>query len=368
MKPVFCGNFEYDAREGDLERLFGKHGKVDRVDMKAVPYSAFSLTHDVLILGLPYSHQSMNETIRKSISLSPQNESLQWRRHSVVPWHINSIMQALWEQHTLDYKPCIFAVYVACGEAIRSLPSAMAGGKSERYFCSGFAFEYIDNERDAEDAIQGLDRIEFGRKGRRLRVEWTKGERGGDRRSGGGDSRISSSSMRPSKALFVINFDAENTRTRDLERHFEPYGKIVNVRIRRNFVFVQYEEHEDATRALAVTNNFKDTVLRDALNGEGGHLVLAKRKRGSPDYGRGGSPVAAYRKERTSPGYGRRRSPSPPYKRSRRGSPEYGESPRRRERNSRSPDNKRKTLKKESPSGEVESPTERRGRWRLQWC
>lgn len=112
----------------------------------------------------------------------------------------------------------------------------------------------------------------------------------------------------------------------------------------------------------------KDTVLRDALNGEGGHLVLAKRKRGSPDYGRGGSPVAAYRKERTSPGYGRRRSPSPPYKRSRRGSPEYGESPRRRERNSRSPDNKRKTLKKESPSGEVESPTERRGRWRLQWC
>ncbi|KAH0871169.1 hypothetical protein HID58_078191, partial [Brassica napus] len=95
MKPVFCGNFEYDAREGDLERLFGKHGKVDRVDMKAVPYSAFSLTHDVLILGLPYSHQSMNETIRKSISLSPQNESLQWRRHSVVPWHINSIMQGL---------------------------------------------------------------------------------------------------------------------------------------------------------------------------------------------------------------------------------------------------------------------------------
>nr|VDD40361.1 unnamed protein product [Brassica oleracea] len=308
MKPVFCGNFEYDAREGDLERLFGKHGKVDRVDMKA----------------------------------------------------------ALWEQHTLDYKPCIFAVYVACGEAIRSLPSAMAGGKSERYFCSGFAFEYIDNERDAEDAIQGLDRIEFGRKGRRLRVEWTKGERGGDRRSGGGDSRISSSSMRPSKTLFVINFDAENTRTRDLERHFEPYGKIVNVRIRRNFAFVQYEEHEDATRALAATNNM--LVLRDALNGEGGHPVLAKRKRGSPDYGRGGSPVAAYRKERTSPGYGRRRSPSPPYKRSRRGSPEYGESPRRRERNSRSPDNKRKTLKKESPSGEVESPTERRGRWRLQWC
>lgn len=32
----------------------------------------------------------------------------------------------------------------------------------------------MDDERDAEDAIRGLDRIEFGRKGRRLRVEWTK--------------------------------------------------------------------------------------------------------------------------------------------------------------------------------------------------
>lgn len=39
---------------------------------------------------------------------------------------------------------------------------------------SGFAFVYMDDERDAEDAIRGLDRIEFGRKGRRLRIEWSK--------------------------------------------------------------------------------------------------------------------------------------------------------------------------------------------------
>lgn len=38
----------------------------------------------------------------------------------------------------------------------------------------GFAFVYMEDERDAEDAIRALDRIEFGRKGRRLRVEWTK--------------------------------------------------------------------------------------------------------------------------------------------------------------------------------------------------
>ena len=37
-----------------------------------------------------------------------------------------------------------------------------------------FAFVYMEDERDAEDAIRVLDRYEFGRKRRRLRVEWTK--------------------------------------------------------------------------------------------------------------------------------------------------------------------------------------------------
>ncbi|KAF2617002.1 hypothetical protein F2Q68_00040385 [Brassica cretica] len=215
--------------------------------------------------------------------------------------------------------------------------------------------------------------------------------------------------MRPSKTLFVINFDADNTRTRDLERHFEPYGKIVNVRIRRNFAFVQYEEQEDATRALDATNNSKlmdkvisvEYAMKDDDARGNGHSPERrrdrsperrrrspspyKRERGSPDYGRGGSPVAAYKRERTSPDYGRRRSPSP-YKRTRRSSPEYGrdrhrgnESPRRRERGasprySRSPDNKRERVspdhspfKKESSKngdGEVDSPNERRERSR----
>ncbi|GAU15474.1 hypothetical protein TSUD_45110 [Trifolium subterraneum] len=35
MKAIFCGNFEYDCRESELERLFRRYGKVDRVDMKA---------------------------------------------------------------------------------------------------------------------------------------------------------------------------------------------------------------------------------------------------------------------------------------------------------------------------------------------
>jgi len=67
-------------------------------------------------------------------------------------------------------------------------------------------------------------------------------------------SRRSSAIGRPSKTLFVINFDTYHTRTRDLERHFEPYGKIVSVRIRRNFAFVQYESEDDASRALEATN------------------------------------------------------------------------------------------------------------------
>ncbi|KAI3741398.1 hypothetical protein L1987_59070 [Smallanthus sonchifolius] len=35
MKPVFCGNFEYETRQSDLEKLFGRYGRVERVDMKS---------------------------------------------------------------------------------------------------------------------------------------------------------------------------------------------------------------------------------------------------------------------------------------------------------------------------------------------
>jgi splicing factor, arginine/serine-rich 4/5/6 len=46
----------------------------------------------------------------------------------------------------------------------------------------GFAFIYMEDERDAEDAISRLDGIDFGRKGRRIKVEWTKVSRRGDGR------------------------------------------------------------------------------------------------------------------------------------------------------------------------------------------
>ena len=33
-RAVYCGNFEYDARQSEIERLFDRYGRVDRVDMK----------------------------------------------------------------------------------------------------------------------------------------------------------------------------------------------------------------------------------------------------------------------------------------------------------------------------------------------
>ena len=33
-RPVFCGNFEYDASVREVERLFERYGPLDRVEMK----------------------------------------------------------------------------------------------------------------------------------------------------------------------------------------------------------------------------------------------------------------------------------------------------------------------------------------------
>ncbi|XP_010252651.1 PREDICTED: serine/arginine-rich splicing factor RS31-like isoform X1 [Nelumbo nucifera] len=238
MRPVFCGNFEYETRQSDLERLFSKYGRVERVDMK-----------------------------------------------------------------------------------------------------SGFAFVYFDDERDAEDAIRGLDDTPFGYSRRRLSVEWARqGDRGRHR-----EGSRAMANQRPTKTLFVINFDPIRTRIRDIERHFEPYGKVLHVRIRRNFAFVQFETQEDATKALECTHMSKildrvvsvEYALRD--DGERSDRRDSPRRggygrRGDSPYGRSASP----RRGRPSPDYGRARSPAydrydgPHYERNR--SPDYG-----RYRSSRSP-------------------------------
>ncbi|KAJ4892453.1 Serine/arginine-rich splicing factor RS31 [Raphanus sativus] len=241
-RPVFVGNFEYETRQSDLERLFSKYGRVERVDMK-----------------------------------------------------------------------------------------------------SGYAFVYFEDERDAEDAIRGIDNIPFGYEKRKLSVEWAKGERGKPHGK-------AASNQRPTKTLFVINFDPIRTKERDIERHFEPYGKVLNVRIRRNFAFVQFATQEDATKALESTQNSKlmdrvvsiEYALRDdderddryAPSPRRRSLSPVYRRRPSPDYGRPRSPEydrykdpAPYERRR-SPGYGRRspeygRARSPGYDRYRSRSPVY---------------------------------------------
>ncbi|PIA34841.1 hypothetical protein AQUCO_03700251v1 [Aquilegia coerulea] len=247
MRPVFCGNFDFETRQIDLDRLFSKYGRVERVDMK-----------------------------------------------------------------------------------------------------TGFAFVYFIDEHDAEDAIHKLDDMPFGHSRRRLTVEWSKGERGSRHR----DEPRSMSNQRPTKTLFVINFDQVHTRVRDIEKHFEPYGNVLHVRIRRNFAFVQFETQEEATKALECTHNSKildrmvsvEYALKDdgergspPRRGYGGRRDSPPRRgyggRGDSPYHRSRSPV--YRRDRPSPDYGRARSPiydryngpsyykerSPDYDRYRGGSP-----------------------------------------------
>lgn len=50
MRPIFCGNFEYETRQSDLERLFSKYGRVDRVDMKSgtIFYRGISFSEHLL--------------------------------------------------------------------------------------------------------------------------------------------------------------------------------------------------------------------------------------------------------------------------------------------------------------------------------
>ncbi|KAK4385033.1 Serine/arginine-rich splicing factor RS41 [Sesamum angolense] len=252
MRPIFCGNFEYDARQSDLERLFKRYGKVDRVDMK----SAVQLDH--------------------------------WLR---LASQLNERLQRLTRFHYL------FSL------VMRKIIS----------YEFRFAFVYMEDERDAEDAIRALDRIEFGRKGRRLRVEWTKQERSSRRPE---SSRKSSSNLRPSKTLFVINFDPYHTRTRDLERHFDPYGKTKS----------------NCWIVLSLWNMLSRMMMRGGMDIAPTEFVTDHRGEAMTGLG-----PQVHTRERESPdyGHGRGRSPSP----YRRASPDYARgsnrSPSRKERDPR---------------------------------
>lgn len=61
----------------------------------------------------------------------------------------------------------------------------------------------------------------------------------------------------------------ENTVERDLERHFEQFGKLTRVQIKRNYAFIQYDDVEAATAAV-------DNCHLSRLSGEalGFHALL----------------------------------------------------------------------------------------------
>lgn len=127
----------------------------------------------------------------------------------------------------------------------------------------GFAFLYMADDRDAEDAIDGLDGMEFGRRRRKLCVQWAKGDGYVKRRE---ETRRDEIRGRPSKTLFVVNFDPSRIDERDIERHFDVYGRVERVQIRKNFAFVQFEDIEDAIVALEKTNN--STLGRNVITVE----------------------------------------------------------------------------------------------------
>ena len=80
---------------------------------------------------------------------------------------------------------------------------------------------HFENERDASDAIHAMDSREWGPRGRKLRVEFAKND---------ANVRARETARRdaadPNTTLFVAGFDPRATRTKDLEKAFEGFGRM----------------------------------------------------------------------------------------------------------------------------------------------
>mmetsp|Transcript_25577 Transcript_25577/g.64891 ORF Transcript_25577/g.64891 Transcript_25577/m.64891 type:complete len:246 (-) Transcript_25577:1111-1848(-) len=227
-RPVYVGNFEYDAEERDIKKLMEKYGDVIRIDMK-----------------------------------------------------------------------------------------------------QGFAFCYYAREEDGDYAIRKLDGTEWGYKRRKLRLEWAK-QRDAERKR----------ETRPNTTLFVVNFDTVRTRTSDVERAFEPFGRLKRVEIKKNFAFVEYDSLDDAQYALKKMNGAqlggRTITVEYVANVDGGRNSAQPRSSSrSRSPGRRASPP---RRSRSPPRRRYSRSRSPPRRRSpsRSPPPPRGRSPPPRSR-SRSP-------------------------------
>lgn len=256
-RPVFCGNFEYDASLREVEKLFERYGPVERVDMK-----------------------------------------------------------------------------------------------------TGFAFVYMKDKRDGDDAVHELDGKEFGYRRRKLKVEWAKGNGEVKKRE-----ELRKRQARPTTTLFVVNFDPDRTRDRDLERIFDRFGRLVRVQIKRNYAFIQYEHVEDAARALEETSGTRldgrvltvEFVARENNESWGGS------DRGGRYRSRSRSRSPGYRRRSRSPRKSRSRSPR--RSRSRSPAPRRSPSPGRRTRSpSPAHDGDRKGASASPPPKHSRSRSRSRGR------
>ncbi|KAL6784039.1 SRS10 [Auxenochlorella protothecoides x Auxenochlorella symbiontica] len=230
--PVYCGNYEYDASERDLERLFDRYGRVERVEFK-----------------------------------------------------------------------------------------------------SGFCFVHYEDIRDAEDAIKDLDGREWGRMRRRLRAEFSKTDVNVKVR----EERRREAAI-PNTTLFVAGFDPRTIRTRDLERAFEPFGRVKRCQIKKSFCFVEFYDLEDAKEACKKVHGTRilgrditvEFCVKDSSAGRSFSPAGGRDSRDRAPYGedrRGRDPSrdrrpgprsrsrsrshSAGRRGRASPRYSRSRSPAP---------------------------------------------------------
>ncbi|KAG2434118.1 hypothetical protein HXX76_007845 [Chlamydomonas incerta] len=202
----------------------------------------------------------------------------------------------------------------------------------------GYAFVCMRYKEDGDVAIRKLDRTEWGYKKRMLKVEWAQKTEADRKRD-----------TKPSRTLFVVNFDVRRTSERDIERYFGRFGRLTRVQIKKSYSFVQFQNVEDAIKAMDRANGAQmegRTLAVEYVQNEDPNTRVA-------EYGRSGS---GGRDERGGGGGGRYRSRSRSRSRDRyRRSPER--SPARYDRRA-SPPPRRDSR---SPPPRERSPPPRRG-------
>jgi arginine/serine-rich splicing factor 4/5/6 len=64
------------------------------------------------------------------------------------------------------------------------------------------------------------------------------------------EKRRDAAASEPNKTLFVAGFHSRDTRTRDLEKAFEEFGRLKRCDLRGSFAFIEFERLEDAVDAV----------------------------------------------------------------------------------------------------------------------